>query len=73
MDDARINRTNGGVIHTVDSVGLMSGYKKFAVVGAGAIGSYIVQQLLEEVIVLTSTARRVRIPTFPAMGTKRRA
>jgi pyrroline-5-carboxylate reductase len=39
----------------------MSGYTKFAVVGAGSIGSYIIQQLLKdkaagivkEVIVLT--------------------
>jgi pyrroline-5-carboxylate reductase len=39
----------------------MSGYTKFAVVGAGCIGSYIIQQLLKvkaagivnEVIVLT--------------------
>ena len=40
---------------------LMSGYTKFAVVGAGSIGSYIIQQLLKdkaagivkEVLVLT--------------------
>ena len=39
----------------------MSGYTKFAVVGAGSVGSYIIQQLLKdkttgiikEVIVLT--------------------
>jgi pyrroline-5-carboxylate reductase len=39
----------------------MSGYTKFAVVGAGSIGSYIIQQLLKdkaagivkEVVVLT--------------------
>ena len=45
----------------------MSGYTKFAVVGAGAIGIYIVQQLLrdkaagivEEVVVLT---RQVKCP-----------
>jgi hypothetical protein len=35
----------------------MSGYTKFAVVGAGAIGSYIVQQLLKEVIVLPARAQ----------------
>ena len=46
----------------------MSGYTKFAVAGAGAIGSYIVQQLLkdkaagiiEEVVVLS---RRVKHPS----------
>ncbi len=40
---------------------LMSGYTKFAVVGAGSIGSYIIQQLIKdkavgivkEVVVLT--------------------
>jgi saccharopine dehydrogenase-like NADP-dependent oxidoreductase len=45
----------------------MSGYTNFAVVGAGAIGNYIIQQLLKdkaagivkEVVVLT---RQVRYP-----------
>jgi hypothetical protein len=32
---------------------LLSGYTKFAVIGADAISSYIVQQFLKEVIVLT--------------------
>jgi saccharopine dehydrogenase-like NADP-dependent oxidoreductase len=46
----------------------MSGYKTFAVIGAGAIGQYIIQQLLKdkaagiinEVVVLT---RQVRHPS----------
>ena len=47
--------------HTADTYHLMSGYTKFAVVGAGSIGNYIIQQLLKdkaagiikEVVVLT--------------------
>jgi saccharopine dehydrogenase-like NADP-dependent oxidoreductase len=46
----------------------MSGYKNFAVIGAGIIGNYIVQQLLKdkaaeivnEVVVLT---RQVKYPS----------
>jgi saccharopine dehydrogenase-like NADP-dependent oxidoreductase len=52
----------------VDSL-LMSGYTKFAVVGAGNIGNYIIQQLLKdkaggiinEVVVLT---RQVKCPSL---------
>jgi pyrroline-5-carboxylate reductase len=47
----------------------MSGYTKFAVVGAGSIGNYIVQQLLKDkaagiikqVVVLT---RQVKCPSL---------
>ena len=36
------------ITHSVDTTQLMSGYTNFAVIGAGGIGSYIVQQLLKE-------------------------
>jgi len=57
------------ITRTVDSVSSMSGYTIFAVAGAGAIGSYIVQQLLndkaagiiKEVVVLS---RKVKYPIW---------
>ena len=36
------------ITHTVDTSQLMSGYTNFAVIGAGGIGKYIVQQLLKD-------------------------
>ena len=53
---------------------LMTGYTKIAVVGAGALGNYIVQQLLnekaagivKEVVVLT---REVQYPPAPLLCT----
>ena len=36
------------ITHTVNTSPLMSGYTNFAVIGAGGIGSFIVQQLLKD-------------------------
>jgi len=60
------------VTHNEYQCHLMTGYTKFAVVGAGALGNYIVQQLLKEkaagivkeVVVLT---REVQYPPAPLL------
>jgi ketopantoate reductase len=43
---------------------LISGYTKFAVVGAGAIGNYIVQELLKDKAAVLGLSRRS--PFLPA-------
>ena len=45
MNINRIGEGGDGPTHTTD---IMSGYTKFAVVGAGSIGSYIIQELLKD-------------------------
>ena len=45
MDESRMRSE---LTHTVNTSQLMSGYTNFAVIGAGGIGSFIVQQLLKD-------------------------
>ena len=61
MRHASLEQKGASVTHNEYQCHLMTGYTKFAVVGAGALGNYIVQQLLKdkaagivkEVVVLT--------------------